>query len=395
MNAMRKCLVAVQGPMQFIAGFMAMEWYGHIKHNSVNADAVLLLFDFGAPPELEKPLAESIMLLSKIRKWDKVVFISSQEMRRISHQRYNHSIREIQRIIGDYKFGEIYVARDHSDFGNPLIINAYPNAARILCGESFGVVGNEDQDRVHWDRIDSLRTALSITVRSIIRGLLYGCPSKFPFDAAVLALPVDWSGSYLNNLPLCVPSREYVVSLIMRLVDQLPELRAYCESLIDGITGDCYLYLLGNFTNAGVTSIENEIALYQSVIKETAPKGATIFLKNHPRSPSAQPVINSLIDKFGNDYNIKVIDDTKLSALPIELYAPLIKKCNIVSVCSSSAINICYIYSKQVIIPLDDDKITTYCYNNQIDFICKINNMFRASITALEMWDGKTPLWKG
>jgi hypothetical protein len=57
---LRKCLLAVQGPLQFIAGLIAMEWYGQVKHGSSESEAVLLLYDFYVSEQLEKSLEEVI-----------------------------------------------------------------------------------------------------------------------------------------------------------------------------------------------------------------------------------------------------------------------------------------------------------------------------------------------
>src|ERR1039458_8078248 len=140
---MKSRLLAVQGPLQFIAGLLAMEWYKKIKDSSEESKSVLLMYDFLAPESIEPELFEVITRMASVRVWHSVVFISSNDMGSIMKGSYSSSIRRLCDTIGEYDFDEIYLARDFCGHGSPLIINAYRNANKIIYGDSLGVVGNE------------------------------------------------------------------------------------------------------------------------------------------------------------------------------------------------------------------------------------------------------------
>lgn len=385
---MRKCLLAVQGPLQFLAGFIAMKWYCQVNHKSADAETVLLLYDFLCPPEQEKFLADTIMRLSKVRKWNKIIFISGQEMRNISHQTFSKSVKDLRKIIGLDNFDEIYIMRDYCGYGSSLILNSYKMAVRITYGDSLGLVGNEEEFKLRWW---DLRSALP-NIKTLLRDLLYGKPVRLGFDAAVLSLPMDWSGSYLEDIPLLVPRREHVLNIIRKVCGQLPDLVNYCDSLLEG-ESNRYLFLLSNLSASGVMLRENEVALYTDVVRQIAPKGSSIILKGHPRS--GPYVLNSIISSLKADYRIKIIDDVNLSKIPVELWAPLISSCRIVPIYSTSAINISYIYNKEVILPLNDVIIKKYFLYDQIPSVSKGHKAIFESVNNLKKWDGNSVLWKG
>lgn len=385
---MRKCLLAVQGPLQFLAGLIAMEWYWQVNHKSADAETALLLYDFLCPPDQEQLLVDTIMRLTEVRKWDKTLFISGQEMRKISRQNCSQSVKDLRKMIGLDGFDEIYIARDYCGFGSSLILNSYKQAARITYGDSFGLVGNEAEFELRWW---DLRSALP-NAKTLLRGLLYGKPVRLGFDAAVLSLPIDWSGSYLEDIPLLVPRREHVLNIIERVCSRLPDLTNYCDSLLEG-ESNSYLFLLSNLSASGTMSRENEVTLYIDVVRQIAPKGSSIILKDHPRS--GPYVLNSVISSIKADYRIKVIDDVHLSRIPVELWTPLISSCSVVPIYSTSAININYFYDKDVILPLDDARIKKYFFHDKIAAITKGHRAIFESVNNLKKWDGNSPLWKG
>ncbi len=365
-----------------------MEWYWQIKYNSADAETVLLLYDFLCPPEQEQLLADTIMRLSKVRKWDKTIFISGQEMRNISRKYYSQSIKDLRKIIGLEGFDDIYIARDYCGFGSSLILNAYKQATRITYGDSLGIVGDEEEYKLRWW---DLRSAFP-NVKIFMRSLLYEKPVILGFDAAVLSLPLDWSGSYLKDIPLFVPRRKHVLNIFEKVYNLLPDLANYCDSLLKG-DSNSYLFLLSNFSASGYTLPENEVALYIDIVRHIAPKNSSIIIKNHPRS--GPYVLKSIISSLKTDYRIKSIDDVNLSRIPVELWSPLIIGCRIVSIFSTSAINISYIYKKDVIFALNDAKIEKYVFPKMIPITVKGNRAIIESVDNLKKWDGNSPLWKG
>jgi len=385
---LRKCLLAVQGPLQLIAGLIAMEWYDRVKHCSSDTEVTLLVCDLLVQPDLEAPLEEIVKNLSVVRRWKKIVFISGMEMSQIMKRRYAKSVLEFRSLIGETSFDEIFAGRDFAGVGNALVLNAYPDAARIIYGDSFGYVGYQDDLSPKWTL--SLKSARTHLV-SFVRKILFGSPNKFRFDAAVLTLPVDWSGDYLRNIPLLIPDKGHALKILSECSNQLPGLNVYCDSLLEG-TCDPHVVLLSNLSRAGFMSVENEIGLYVETIQQTVPAGATILLKPHPRAPIG--ILTSVLKAIGAEYRITLIDDARFSRIPIELWVSLIRASKVVTIVSSSGVYLKYFYGTEVNLPLSDGAIRQYFYPEWISYIAKVNTVIRESLHNLKEWDGKSPLWK-
>lgn len=385
---MRKCLLAVQGPLQFIAGLIALEWYGHIKHDSSESEVVLVLYDFLVPVEVEKPLQEAILSIAGVREWKKVVFIGGQEMSHIMRKRYSRSVLEMRSILGESSFDEIFLASNVMGFGSVLMLNAYPDATRVIYGDSFGLVGNESLMLIRWSW--SLKAA-RIYLRSLARKVLFGYPKQIAFDVAVLTLPVDYSGRYLQNVPLLVPQREFALARLKECCDQLPGLIAYCKNLLEGAHNPS-LFMLSTLFQSGLMSMENEIALYIRIIRRTAPQGSTIIMKPHPRGNMA--ILAAVVNAVEAEYRVMVIDDPQFSRIPIELWILLITECTIVAFYSTSSVNLNYFYGKDVVIPLDANTIGELFYPQEIATAIKDNTLNLEAINKLKMWDGNSPLWQ-
>jgi len=388
---MKRRLLTVQGPLQFITGYVAFDWYRRLTEGTEDAEAVLLLYDFLAPPDIESAIADSVMQLVDRSAWSRVVFIRSNEMAAIMRGKYTRSIERLHAALGCSHFDEIFLARDHVGDGSPLLINAYPDATRLAYGDSFGLVGQRGVlDALAWS--SPLRSLLAAARRGARRAL-WGGPKIIPFDAAVLTLPLDLSGTYLSQTRLVVPPREHVVRCIEQITAQLDGLRAYCRHLIAGKgspLGD-HLVLLSNLSASGLTSTSQEIDLYAEVIEQTARPGSTVFIKHHPRS--SHEVLRAVVNRVGQSQRVVVLDEASLERIPVELWQDLIAHCDIVAMFSTSAINMKYLYGKDVVIPLDIDRIERFFPPERVEYMASGTRMIREAIGNLEHWDEKSVLW--
>jgi Alpha-2,8-polysialyltransferase (POLYST) len=388
---MKKRLLAVQGPLQFIAGYTAMEWYGQSEDRSDKYETVLLMYDFLMSPDLEPEFFDVIVQLSSSMPWHKVVFIGSAEMTEIMRGNYSGCISKLHTTLGESDFDEIHLARDFCGDGSTLIINTYPNAVKIAYGDSMGLIGDKaTYTNFNWKT--PLRSFLS-RCKAVCRRGLFGGPRSYSFDAAVLSLPLDLSNGGLEGVPVVVPSKHHVESQIKRIYDGLGDLKRYCTSLLghDSLTAS-HLFLLSNLSASGLMSRENEILMYVEIIRSTVVEDGRILLKFHPRS--SLEVVNAVVDNLKFDYQVKVIDDAKLSRVPIELWGDLIANCKIVAMFSTSALNIKYIYAKQVELPLNSALIAKYFYHDKVGYVEEVHDMIAQSIAGLEKWDRKSVLWK-
>jgi hypothetical protein len=98
--------------------------------------------------------------------------------------------------------------------------------------------------------------------------------------------------------------------------------------------------------------------------------------------------------RIGSEYSFQVIDDSRFSRLPIELWRLLIEECRIVAVYSTCCLNLNYFYGKEVILPLNESNIRQYVYPKRIASVVKGNAMNLESLNRLKEWDGKSPVWR-
>jgi hypothetical protein len=389
---MTKRLLAVQGPLQFITGYIAFDWHRRMQAQARADEAVLLLYDFLAPPDIEPSIAEAVRQLCRVAPWSKIVFISGPEMTCLVQGRYANSMRRLKNVLGVEHFDEIFLAREHTGYGSALLMNAYASATKYAYGDSLGLVGQPAPVR-RFDRRSPLRSTLSMAKHSA-RRLLLGGPKAHAFDTAVLPIPLDMSGgNYFSKTRLVVPPLEHVAQCVRSIASAAESLGDYCRSLYTsaGHPQGAYLYLLSNLAGSGLTSIENETALYVDIVTSTAKKGDTIFLKQHPRS--TREVLDGVTNRLKDNYHTIVLEESRFSRLPIELWSYLIDRCAIVAIFSTSAINIKYLYQKDVILPLTPQRLEKYFPRNSIEFMSTANRLIQESIEKLEHWDQNSVLW--
>jgi hypothetical protein len=379
-------LLGVQGPTQFIAAYIAMEWYRQEKGEESDYQTVLLMYDFLMPANSEQDFVEVIHQLASIGRWKKSVFISSEKMSGLMSGIYIKRINRLHQLLGESEFDEVYLSRDFSSPGSTLILNSYPSATRITYGDSLGIVGN------YLTRRSGIRPLLSYC-KTLAENYIYGQPQKLPFDTAALVLPIDWSGEYLTNMALMVTQRDFVLNIFQAIGKKLDRLNEYSEALLKKTKCDKnYLILLSNLTLSGFTSVENEISLYIEIVEKNVPKEATVFLKAHPRGGAN--VIKGVAESLEKNYEVKVLDDLELAKLPIELWGKLTSNSTVIPVFSTSSINMKYLSGGEVLLPLTEELIDKYFVKNQISRMKKANRVINEAVVALNDWDGASVLWR-
>lgn len=385
---MKKRLLTVQGPLQFITGYIAFDWYRKMQGDGDDAETVLLLYDFLAAPEIEQQIVSTIMKLSQASRWTRTVFLSSTDMKDIMRGRYSKAVERLRTVLGSSSFDEIFLARNYIGDGSPLLVNAYSSATKLAYGDSFGMVGQPARTGSGWA---SPRELLD-NLRSRVRDILVGRPVTPGFDAKILTLPLDMSNTGLPAPPLVVPSRDHAVDCVRTMHAGIEGLRAYGEHLCakgQG-TGD-HLYLLSNLSASGLTTREQEIALYIDVIENTIPDDAAIFIKHHPRS--RYDVGNAVVQHLERSRRVIVIDDDDLSRVPIELWVEVVEHMTIVPMFSTSAINLKFLYGKDVVLGLTPERIRRYILPGKLAYVAGVDRMIRESIDNLTRWDGRSMLW--
>jgi hypothetical protein len=388
---MRKRLLTVQGPLQFITGYIAFTSPLPGRGDDGPTEDVLLLYDFLCDPALEDAIAESVRQLSGVQPWSRVVLIRGSEMATLMRARYSTCIRRLHGLLGHERFDEIYLARDHIGHGSPLLMNAYPEAVKRAYGDSFGLVGQHTMVKKPTDGTPILAT-WARRAKALARHVLVGVPRDIPFDEAVLTLPMDASGRYFATTPLRVPERPHVVACVERLYAAMPALANHCKALCQQGSGlQDHLYLLSNLTASTLASLEQEIALYVEVIESTSPPGSTAFIKPHPRS--SHEVLQAVVRQVGARCRVVVLDDVEFGRTPIELWVELVRHCTVVAIFSTSATHLKYLYGKEVVMPLTPQRIERFIPPHWFAFMTKGDRMIRESVENLATWDGRSALW--
>lgn len=154
------------------------------------------------------------------------------------------------------------------------------------------------------------------------------------------------------------------------------------QDLIKNSPNPCYLLMLSNFTESKLTTIDNEIALYEDILSKYATMGSTVILKPHP---AHNPDLFSLIiNTLKENYNIQIVDK-QYYHLPIELAESLVQGCEVLSV-SYSSISLPYIYGKQVKHVLTQELVNKYFSIEKMSWFIESNNLYINMINALPNW---------
>jgi hypothetical protein len=384
----KKCLLAVQGPIQFIAAYIANGWCEE-KIWLEKSDITLLIYDICVPHENEILFQDTIKEISSVENFHKTIFMSELESNEISKNRYANAKSKFKKLIEVENFDYLFLATDFSSFITELILNTYPRALRIEYGDAFGLVGNKKILRV--SNLQIIRNPLDF-IKSILKKHVYAHYHKsFSFDLSVLTIPLVWEANYLTDKNLIIPEELFVKEIFSKISNQLIKLGNYSEQLIANSDTNCKLYLLSNLSNSGFCSFENELCLYEEIILETAVTGQRIILKNHPRA--SDQMLIQLKDKLSSFFEVELITDKRFSFIPIELWDVLLQNSEVFPIYSTSSISLKYLYSKQVILTLDEAKIRKYIYSDKRKALNLGVNMIGRSIKSLEDWDFKSPLW--
>lgn len=384
----KKCLITVQGPLQFLAGYIAFRWCED-KIWLQKTDVTLLIYDTCVPIGNEVLFQNTIKEIANIHKFHKIIFLNQLQSIEISKNKYSKALTKLRSLIENDNFNYLVVARDFGGFVTKLIPNAYPSAVKVEYGDSFGLVGNKNY--LEGSAFDILRSPI-IYLKAEIKKIFYSqYLKKYLFNLSVLTMPLVWDKKYLVNKKIIIPDQLFVKTIVSQLSAQMINLKNYSDELLSNSNNNCNLYLLSNLYKSGFCTFESEFNLYEEIILETALPGQKIILKNHPRGDDEMLI--HLKNKLNILYDVQLITDVRFSFIPIELWNAILNRCNIFPIYSTSAISLKYLYSKQVTLTLDAAKVNKYLYTEKRAGVNDGINMIYTAIKTLENWDYKSPLW--
>ncbi|CAM3002840.1 polysialyltransferase family glycosyltransferase [Legionella worsleiensis] len=284
-----------------------------------------------------------------------------------------------------YSVEELFFAHDiSSDFWNQTLMHAFPAARRICYGDALGLVYTPNYFTQLMYRIKSRN-------KIIVHNLLARIKRKFLYPGnkhqlmpqdAILAIPCDPGRDFLSKCTLSIINQKDLKLCVQELATTLPEFKNHMQEHINSSPTPCYLLMFSNFTESKLTTLENEIALYQEILKTHAQPDSTIIIKPHPaHNPE---VFQQIIGALSEHYCIQIINKD-FYHLPIELAECLVQGCEVLSV-SYSSISLPYLYEKKVTHVLTQELINQYFSIEKMSWFIESNNLYLLMIDALKNW---------
>ena len=138
-------------------------------------------------------------------------------------------------------------------------------------------------------------------------------------------------------------------------------------------------------------SPDSEVDLYVEIILNSAAEDSNIYIKGHPRD--SKSVVEIVADKLKGKFKNIIYEYGDLEKYPIELWINYLPSCKVISIYSTSAINLSYLYGKDIEFPLTNALINKYFYPHKVDYIIKGNIVTKEATMNLDEWNGVEPLW--
>ena len=282
-------------------------------------------------------------------------------------------------------------------------MNAFPNAQRITFGDALGSIYDAElhlrlASGISVDSAKKIRlgvkTRIKLGIKKVIKltlGLLFGFPRNFQATEALLIIPMDQTGECLKEMKLVVVPKKHVLGLIEQCEKSFGRLSHYEDQLLSHSHGQSALILLENISDGNFISQENELTVYEELIRKTVPKHSTVFIKAHPLSIA--PINDKLALRLKNDYSPFLISN-EFSRVPIELWTSLVKKCQIISI-SYSCISLSFLFDLDIVYPFGVKIIEKYFPQKFWDSYRNADQLYRGQLEKLKNWDGNGVLWKG
>ncbi|WED41896.1 polysialyltransferase family glycosyltransferase [Legionella cardiaca] len=288
--------------------------------------------------------------------------------------------------LKDYPITEIFFSHDiSSDFWNQTLMHAFPEANRICYGDALGLVYSQHH-------FTQLMYSIRINNKILLTNLLARLKRRFIYpnkknqllaNRAILAIPCDPGKDFLNQCELSIVSQQELQDCVKQLSDSLPDFKVHMKELILQSQKPCFLLMPSNFTESKLTTLENEIALYQDILSTHTPEESRIIIKPHPaHNPN---FLQEIVRVLKRNYDVHLVDG-QYYHLPIELAESLIQGCEILSV-SYSSVSIPYIYNKPVKHVLTQKMIEDYFSKEKMHWFIESNNLYLRMIAALKDWN--------
>lgn len=297
---MKERLFLCNGPMQVLNILTLIEDQG----NKNNYNDYLFIYGTFVGKDSSHPIYKAIEELSKFHNWFKVIYSYDDS-------KFKYDKKELFDLLKCENFHEIYVVRNRGSI-NKFIINSYESAEIIVYGDSLGTFDSLVNDGVeYYPRIDEVRSIVPIFMTN-----------KFNY--------------LIENLNIKKIDKKFFVSIVNKIVEK----GSWDKN---SLTGEYTVYLTSYYSKLGWCTLQEEIELYTSHVKDSICLNDKILIKPHPRD--TENIARALKNKLTEEgYIVDVLESSILTSYPFELFPAFVKVNNIVTLASTSLMSFNLLY---------------------------------------------------
>lgn len=407
-SASRSCLISIHGSGNVLAALAAVRHFGDSNRLGSPSRVVTIVH---APTDDRNAAAEIGRMVERLiasQGWPAPIVLTIADVLALARddgRSYRRSLASFRKLVGAGEFDEVYYAHDFVNRVPELMMNAFPRARRITFGDSLGFVFNGRY--LVAQVLGASREEARAAVEQAARDDSLGVPQRAmrwvrrqlsierrPYQAnfAVLILPMDHTGDYLTDKELLVVPRAMTLEVIAECEAALPEVGGYSLELLSRTVSPRYLLVLENDVEANMMSLDEAVRMYETAVRRNTPVGATVLLKPHPLA--VEPMAEEIARQLSPDYATMILS-SELMRCPLELWKTLLDGCEVITPLSSCYVTLSYLYDKGVILASGRAWIEEFFPPKTWDYLTEVDERYRAMVSAMTTWDGKSVLWSG
>lgn len=367
-------ILLISFPHQLLHALSALKYYRMRERIQEQAPAIILAWSFQSSDHVPDSQFRTI-LDSAIRELPFVTLVFPT----LSERRYElspfltliHRIGWFRSRFNSFSINAIFFAHDASaDRTAQVLMQSFPEANPIYFGDPPGFLYpqfNSQHQRNHIKRL-------------IWGSRTRGLTSLRGPTLSIVAIDFQNNNNTDHGKVLVLPHRLLVETLasIQRGLDQIKKDQHVEYNNPEGNADSINVLLLSNFSESGLTSKANELALYSDICKQFSSKDARLIIKPHfGTSPAFLKKLTNCLSFYSPE-----IFPALAGQIPIEFFPELVKKSNIISVSSSSAL-LSHIYEKQISHALTAKRIQQYFKADRINYMLEANQAIEKSLCAV------------
>ncbi len=366
-------ILLISFPHQLLHALSALKYYRMREGIPERAPAIILAWAF-QPSEHAPNSPFRTILDSAIRDFPFVTLIIPT----LRERRYElsplrtliHRIAWIKDRLNSFSVDAVFFAHDASeDRTAQVLMQSFPEANAICYGDPPGFLYPQF----------NLQRQKSYIKRLILGSRVRGLSS--PRSPALSIVTIDFykNGNAAHGEVLVLPRSLVVETLasIQRGMDQIKkDLHVDYDNQADNARSITIL-LLSNFSESGLTTENNELALYSGICKEFGSTEAKLIIKPHfGTSPAFLKKLTNVLSLYSPE-----IFPSFAGQIPIEFFPDLVKQSNIISVSSSSAL-LSHLFNKQISHALTANRIQRYFKADRVTYMLEANQAIENSLCA-------------